>query len=167
MNNVHPAFSSNHQRIMMHAQRITTHWPKYFIFLCAGRAWWYVWLGLYIDSDVELAGRIWRWIEYCRGVSTDNNNAQFPNKHDTLKQYWFNVGPPSTTLAQHETDIVTMCRVCWVDLRSQLTDLPLLWEIEEILYFSYLSKITLVIPKWSRMEWGSNVRICEAGNIIR
>ena len=34
MNDVHQAFSSNHQRILMHAQRITTHWPKFFIF-CA------------------------------------------------------------------------------------------------------------------------------------
>ena len=47
INNVHPAFSSNHQRILTHAQRITTHWPKFLIFLCAGHAWWYVWLGLY------------------------------------------------------------------------------------------------------------------------
>ena len=45
MNNVHPAFSSNHQRILMHAQRITTHWLK-FLFLCTWRAWWYVWLSL-------------------------------------------------------------------------------------------------------------------------
>ena len=32
MNDVHQAFSSNHQRILTHAQRITTHWPKFFIF---------------------------------------------------------------------------------------------------------------------------------------
>ena len=37
MNNVHPAFSSNHQRILTHAQRITTHWQKFFIFVCAGK----------------------------------------------------------------------------------------------------------------------------------
>ena len=46
MNDVYQAFSSNHQRILTHAQRIPTHWQKFFIFLCAGRAWWYVWLGL-------------------------------------------------------------------------------------------------------------------------
>ena len=46
MNNVHPGFSSNHQRIVKHAERITTRWPKFFIFWCAGPAWWYVWLGL-------------------------------------------------------------------------------------------------------------------------
>ena len=39
VNDVHQAFSSNHQRILTHAQRITTHWPKFFIFLCAGCAW--------------------------------------------------------------------------------------------------------------------------------
>ena len=34
INDVHPAFLSNHQRILTHAQRITTYWPKFFIF-CA------------------------------------------------------------------------------------------------------------------------------------
>ena len=34
MNDVHSAFSSNHHRILTHAQRITTHWPKFFFF-CA------------------------------------------------------------------------------------------------------------------------------------
>ena len=34
MNNAHRAFSSNHQRILTHAQRITKHWPKFFKF-CA------------------------------------------------------------------------------------------------------------------------------------
>ena len=34
MNDVHQAFLSNHQRIPTHAQRITTHWPKFFNF-CA------------------------------------------------------------------------------------------------------------------------------------
>ena len=29
MNDVHQAFSSNHQRALTHAQRITTHWPKF------------------------------------------------------------------------------------------------------------------------------------------
>ena len=39
-------FSSNHQQILKNAQRITTHWPIFFIFWCAGRAWWYVYLAL-------------------------------------------------------------------------------------------------------------------------
>ena len=34
MNDVHQAFSPNHQRTLTHAQRITTHWPKFSIF-CA------------------------------------------------------------------------------------------------------------------------------------
>ena len=37
-----------------------------------------------------------------------------PSKHDTLKQCWFDVGPTSSTLAQYQTNIVLMCRVCWV-----------------------------------------------------
>ena len=40
--------------------------------------------------------------------------ALLPSKHDTLKQCWGNIGPPSATLAQRYTNIVSMCRVCWV-----------------------------------------------------
>ena len=29
-----------------------------------------------------------------------------PSKRDTLTQYWFNAGPQSATLAQHQTAIV-------------------------------------------------------------
>ena len=36
------------------------------------------------------------------------------SKHDTLNQCWFDIGPSSATLAQHQTSIVSMCRVCWV-----------------------------------------------------
>ena len=34
------------------------------------------------------------------------------SKHHTLKQCWFNVGPPSATLAQHEPHIGSMSRAC-------------------------------------------------------
>ena len=37
-----------------------------------------------------------------------------PSKHETLNQCWFNVGPPSTTSAQHWTNIGLMSHVCWV-----------------------------------------------------
>ena len=33
MNDVHQVFSSNHQRILTHAQRITASWQKFFIFV--------------------------------------------------------------------------------------------------------------------------------------
>ena len=36
-----------------------------------------------------------------------------PSKHYTSKLCWFNVGPPSATLDQHWTNIVSMCRGCW------------------------------------------------------
>ena len=32
----------------------------------------------------------------------------YPSKHDTLTQYWMNVGPPSPTLAQHSPSIWSM-----------------------------------------------------------
>ena len=43
-----------------------------------------------------------------------------PGEPDTLKQCWFNVGPPSATLAQLKANIVSLCRVCW-DRTSQCT----------------------------------------------
>ena len=33
----------------------------------------------------------------------------------TLAQCWINVGPPSSTLAQHYTSIVSMPSLCWLD----------------------------------------------------
>ena len=38
----------------------------------------------------------------------------YPSKHDTLSHCWFNVGKPSSTLAQHWTNDGSMCRVCLV-----------------------------------------------------
>ena len=43
-----------------------------------------------------------------------------PSKHDTTIQCWANVGPLSTTLAQHRPNIVSMCRVCWAGLGRAL-----------------------------------------------
>ena len=37
----------------------------------------------------------------------------YPSKHETLTQCWYNVDPPSATLAQHCTNIGFMSRVCW------------------------------------------------------
>ena len=36
----------------------------------------------------------------------------FPCKGETLAQWWFDVGPPSTTLAQPQTTIVPASRAC-------------------------------------------------------
>ena len=41
-----------------------------------------------------------------------------PDKQKTLIKCWFNVGPPSTTVAQHLTNIGSMSHVCW-DVRSR------------------------------------------------
>ena len=37
-----------------------------------------------------------------------------PNKQETFTQCWFNIGPPSSTLAQHWTSTGWTFRVCWV-----------------------------------------------------
>ena len=39
-----------------------------------------------------------------------------PSKHGSLNQYCINVGPPSSTLAQHWNSIRWMSRVCWVGM---------------------------------------------------
>ena len=49
--------------------------------------------------------------------STQNNLS----KHDTSTQYWFNVGPPSTTLAQLWSSIWLMYRGCRDTLVSFIT----------------------------------------------
>ena len=36
-----------------------------------------------------------------------------PSKHETFTQCWYNVGPSSTTLAQHCTNIGSTSCVCW------------------------------------------------------
>ena len=50
-----------------------------------------------------------RYLKPCREYSGQHN----PSKHDTLTQCWAAVGPPSTTLGQHQTIIGSTCRVCW------------------------------------------------------
>ena len=45
------------------------------------------------------------------GCFTDLAN---PSKHEALAQCCFDVGPPLSTPAQHQTYIASMARVCWV-----------------------------------------------------
>ena len=39
-------------------------------------------------------------------------NKKLPDRHETLVPYWFNVGPPSPTLAQHYTNMESTSRAC-------------------------------------------------------
>ena len=43
------------------------------------------------------------------------------SKHENLGQCWFDVGPPSTTLAQHQANTGPTSRVCWNPWPSPLT----------------------------------------------
>ena len=40
--------------------------------------------------------------------------SSLPSKHEALAQCWADVGPSSTTLAQHQPNIGPTPRVCWV-----------------------------------------------------
>ena len=102
MKDVHQAFSSNHQRILTHAQQITTHWPK-FVILCA--------------LDVRDGMCDWAFSDMA---------WKPPNKHDALTQCWFYVGPPSVTLAQRKTSIGSIRGVCWAV--GEQTEWPLKWK---------------------------------------
>ena len=47
----------------------------------------------------------------------ENAWKKFPNQHDTLSQCWFNVVPPSATMAQQKTNIGSICRANWAVYR--------------------------------------------------
>ena len=47
-------------------------------------------------------------------VRVKQTRSDYMYQHETLSQCWFNVGPSSTTLAQHWTSIGSMSRVFWV-----------------------------------------------------
>ena len=54
-----------------------THWPKFFIFLCAGRAWWYVWLSFYARTSL----RLWFFCFFqtaATGNRTSNSSVKGP-----------------------------------------------------------------------------------------
>ena len=44
-----------------------------------------------------------------------------PSKHDTLILGWFDVGPASQMVAQHQTNLESTCRVCWDTLIHTLS----------------------------------------------
>ena len=47
-----------------------------------------------------------------------------PNKQETFSHCWVNVGPPSTTLAQHWTNHGSMSSVCWHVGRRRIRRIP-------------------------------------------
>ena len=60
-----------------------------------------------------------------------------PSRHKTLSQRWFDVGPPSTTLDQRQTNIDSTPCVCWV----------------ACIYFSYIENIERVFLLQHLFEW--------------
>ena len=48
------------------------------------------------------------------GCANPSGFGPWMNRCWTATHYLTNVGPPSTTVAQHWSDIGSMCRVCWV-----------------------------------------------------
>ena len=87
------------------------------------------WVAIQICSPSTLEGVVWRLTpshdhrllqssqsEPLADVFRVGGRRSAPGNsstHDTLSQRWFDVGPPSATLAQHQTNIGSKCRVCW------------------------------------------------------
>ena len=71
-------------------------------------------LGHRLVLDCQGSNQIQTLVRCC--FTADPASTAFteaPKKNDTLEQCWGNVGPSSTTPAQHWPNIVSMCRVCW------------------------------------------------------
>ena len=91
---------------------------------------------LFIQWDGASQGSIPNWVAFSintRGVGsarsvyspspckprTQAHQHYIPSKHQTSNQCWFDVGPASWTLAQHQTSIGTTCFFSW-DLEKHL-----------------------------------------------
>ena len=77
------------------------------------------------------------------------NNSHL-SKHETSTQCWTNIGPPSTTLAQHWSNIGSMSRACW--------DIP--WfgnQKVEIITRISRAYTTWATSKRTRIRWWSRL----------
>ena len=57
-------------------------------------------------------------------IFMDGRNLRIPSKRETLTQYCFDVGPPSSTSAQHQNNIGSMSCVCWVGPTHAVKETP-------------------------------------------
>ena len=60
------------------------------------------------------------WMEWGCAAPHKINQVRYPSRHERLSHCWFNVGPPSTTLAQHWTSNGSISLVCWDPTRCLL-----------------------------------------------
>ena len=65
------------------------------------------------------------------GVADARNTmwlVNIPSKHETLTRCWSNAGPPSATLAQHQTSTGSTLRVCWAVFNSSWSGSAYCWR---------------------------------------
>ena len=67
-----------------------------------------------------------------------------PSKHDTLKQCWFNVGPASQTVGQHLTNIVSMRRVFWTEIKVGFFIIKKVKNADIPVYYARCSQIIVL-----------------------
>ena len=116
-----------------------------------GRGWY---ITLFSPSDVTAFHRlISRWytgpvlsykLRYIVG-------QHWPSKHETLNHCWFNVGPPSTTLAPHWINNGSMCLLgtqCWANVG------PASWTVgQRWSNIRSSSAFCLEASEWSRFSY--------------
>ena len=73
-----------------------------------------------------------------------------PTKHEALSQCWVNVGPTSTTSAQHWSNNDWMPRVCWVSQHGTITRC----------YFNFGPVSKAVVQHWNIIPWMACVCWC-------
>ena len=97
-----------------------------------------------------------------------------PSKHSTWTQCWFNVGPPSQTVDQHQISIGSTSRVCWEIhvLTEYMTCVPknriILWMLCQLLRRWYIIQPTILLCVQCAISTpGSTRRSTNGGLMLR
>ena len=74
----------------------------------------------------------------------NSSDCRIPSKHEILCLCCFNVGPASTTLAQHWHNNATMSRVCWVPTAHVSNSINFM---NPLVLFEARQDITIALPR--------------------
>ena len=64
------------------------------------------------------------YVPLCLAIGGRMSSITAPSTHETLNQCCFNIGPSSSTLAQHYSNIEPTSRVCW-ELQLGIDAIPM------------------------------------------
>ena len=105
----------------------------------------YCWATVYnatLSIDFDVTGQ---YLRRCINVET-----WIPSKHGAFIQFCFNVGTPSSMLAQHWKSIEWMPRVCWVQRHQKTKDIdPMVVQCwSSMIYVRSIAKHPLLLSGW-------------------